>query len=94
MVKQHKSLRETTVSKIRDAMFSLFGKGKLDAINTNAISVEIMAWKQFKKTLDCFKNLYMTPEGKGLCTVARISKKVWPREDASIEQFAFTISIY
>jgi hypothetical protein len=74
-------------------MFSVFGEGTLDVINTNATSVEITAWKHSAKTLACYKNLCKTPDGEDLSIMARILDKVWPRSDASEEQLSFAISV-
>jgi hypothetical protein len=74
-------------------MFSVFGEGALDVINTNATSAEITAWKHSAKTLACYKNLCKTPDGKDLSIMARILDKVWPKSNASEEQLSFTISI-
>ena len=81
-------------SKVRDAMFSVFGEGYLDTINTNASPAEILAWKQSQKTAECFENLHKCPKGEEQSMMARILEKVWPKGDASDKQVAFAITIY
>lgn len=92
-MKQHRSLRGTIASKVREAMFAVFGEGCLDPINTNATAAEILNWKQSQKTAECFENLHNCPKGETQSMMARILEKVWPKGDASDEQVAFAIAV-
>lgn len=74
-------------------MFSVFGEGSLDIINTNASAAEITAWKQSRKTAECYAHLHQCPKGETQSAMARILEKVWPRGDATSEQVAFAIAI-
>jgi hypothetical protein len=81
-------------SKVRDALFSVFGESRLDPINTNFSSSEISKWKQSPKTAKCYKKLFIRiNKNEEFTYMSRILEKVWPKADYSDELIAFAISI-
>ena len=51
-------MRSALTSKIKEAMFSVFGESQLDSINTHASPQAVIEWKTSAKTKDCYKKLF------------------------------------
>jgi hypothetical protein len=54
---KHRSKRGSNASRIREAMFVVFGSDQLPLINTHATSVEITNWKKSDKVRACYNKL-------------------------------------
>jgi hypothetical protein len=80
-------------SRIKDAMFSVFGESQLDNIKTNSPSSEIAQWKISSKTFNCYKNLFRNIVGEEITFMARIFEKVWPSTEVSEELTAYAIGV-
>lgn len=90
----HRSYRGTLASRIRDAMFSVFGESRLDPINTTSTATEISAWKRSEKTAKCYKRLFLPlKDSQETSFMSRILEKLWPRSDCTEEHAAFAISV-
>lgn len=88
-----RALRGTLTNKIKASTFFVFGK-LLDPINNKASSDNVRNWKDSKKTKNCYKLLFEeVEEGSEETYIARILKKIWPRENASLENIAYTIAV-
>ena len=75
-------------------MFSVFGEGRLDPINTNLTSSEITAWKKSPKTAKAFGNLFKRiRNNEDFTYMTRIFEKVWAKSEISDEQSAFAIAV-
>ncbi|CAJ0763711.1 8065_t:CDS:2, partial [Entrophospora sp. SA101] len=60
-------------------MFTIFGKNKLDYINSQSSIKELKEWKTSSKTKWCRKNLFKTMENNNNNTyIAEIISKIWP----------------
>lgn len=81
-------------SKVREALFSVFGESRLDPINTNFTSSEISKWKKSPKTAKCYQRLFkLINKNEEFTYMSRILEKIWPKSDSSEENVAFAISI-
>ena len=96
LLKQHRSLRSALSSKIKDAMFSVFGEAQLDSINANASPAIVAAWKASQKTKSCYKKLFtpISDDDINDTYIARILTKAWPgvRMPTNLKM-AYTITI-
>ena len=57
-------------------MFLVFGEALLDPINTNASSTEITEWKNSRKTVECYQNLFKDMHNEEVTFMTRILEKV------------------
>ena len=48
-MKQHRTLRGTLTSRIKNTIFAAFGENQLPTINMNASMIEIQSWKRSDK---------------------------------------------
>jgi hypothetical protein len=80
-------------SRIKDAMFSVFGESQLDNIKTNSPSSDIAQWKMSSKTIKCYKNLFRNIMGEEVSFMTRIFEKVWPSTEVSEELSAYAIGV-
>jgi hypothetical protein len=86
-------LRGTLTNKIKSSTFSVFGN-LLDPINNKSSPAAVRTWKSSKKTKDCYKRLFVVvEEGSEETYITKILKKIWPGEDASIENVSFAIAV-
>ncbi|RIB17400.1 hypothetical protein C2G38_2187340, partial [Gigaspora rosea] len=58
LLKQHRSLRSALTTRVKDAMFSVFGESQLDSINTNATPADVSQWKASAKMKACYQKLF------------------------------------
>lgn len=57
MVLKHRSYRGTLTSKIKEAIFSVFGEANLPPISMNASPAEINKWKRNPSIAKCYRML-------------------------------------
>ena len=79
--RKHRSLRGTLTSRIKEALFSVFGENLLPSINTSATPKEIYNWKKSELVNSCYNKIFSTidPIGNPKVTyMSRILEKVWP----------------
>ena len=81
-------------SKIRKAIFSIFGETNLPPINTNASSSEISRWKQKEEVSNCYKRLFEKIDNKenSPLVLTRIIGKVLHKNSSTVET-AFVVVI-
>jgi hypothetical protein len=77
---QHRSLRGTLTSNIKDAVFSVFGVKNLPTMDTKHTLDDILEWKSKPSVRKCFENLHKQVNN-GKTYMTRILQKVWPRND-------------
>ena len=83
MVEKHRSKRGSLSSRIKSAMFSVYGIDQLPYINTNASGRKILEWKNSNQVKRCYEKLHTYMD--------KIVEKVCEREQArSLPQVAFT----
>ena len=93
-MRHHRSYRGSLASRIRDAMFSVFGENRLDPINTASTAFEISAWKRSPKTAKCYRLLFQPIKGDEKHSyISRILEKLWPKSDCLQEHVAFAITV-
>lgn len=89
-------MRSNLTTRIKDAMFSVFGESQLDSINTNAAPVNVVAWKASAKTKACYRKLF-TPinndDNNNDTYISRILAKVWPGAAPTNMRLAYTITV-
>jgi hypothetical protein len=89
-------LRSALTTRIKEAIFSIFGISQLDSINTNASPSEVSAWKASQKTKDFYKKLF-TPinpdDNNSDLYITKIFGKVWPGASPSNLKIAFAITV-
>ena len=82
-------------TRIKDAMFSVFGENQLESINNSALPEEVMTWKNSEKTKSCYNKLF-TPfdqDNPNITYMIKILAKVWPSAQASNAKSAFAITV-
>ena len=81
-------------SKIRKAIFLIFGETNLPLINTNASSSEISRWKQKEEVSNCYKRLFEKIDNKenSPLVLTRIIGKVLHKNSSTVET-AFVVII-
>ncbi|RIB08572.1 hypothetical protein C2G38_2270854 [Gigaspora rosea] len=85
LLKTMRSKRGTLTTKIKDAVFAVFGDSMLDRIDSNAISEEGHNWKQSAKTKATYSKLFSlivanNPEDT---YISHIFTKVFPKEETA-----------
>src|SRR5438046_1780326 len=88
-------MRSALTSKIKEAMFSVFGELQLDSINTHTSSQAVMEWKMSAKTKDCYKKLFapINEDNPNNTYISLILAKVWPGATPTNIKLAFTITV-
>ena len=51
-------MRSGLTTRIKDAMFAVYGESQLDSINTNSPPQEVVTWKASSKTRLCYRKLF------------------------------------
>ena len=86
-------MHSTLTNKIKDNLFIVFGS-LINQIDNKAKPNEVIAWKDLKKTKDCYKKLFKDLEDNlGDTYMTRILSKLWPDGKTSQERIAFAISV-
>ena len=95
MLKQVRSLRGALATKIREAMFSIYGEVNLPLIKSNADPSEIAKWKKKPEVSKCYKNLFkkMDDSENSPLIISRIIEKVFLGKEYSNQEFAYAIAI-
>lgn len=89
-----RSKRGTLTTKIKDAVFAVYGDSMLDKIDSHAIPEEIHNWKQSTKTKNAYAKLFSPIANDPNDTfISRILTKVWPKGDAEDNLLAFAIGV-
>ena len=89
------SLWRSLTSKIKETLFSVYGKQNLPPINANLTPIEIYRWKALPSVKKCFDNLFkpINDSIKDLY-ISRILGKVWnDYSNAPMLHVAFAISV-
>ena len=79
-------------TKARDALFSYFGEAVLPPINTNALSAEIIEWKNNPAVAECYNKLFNQDGSLGVLT--RILERVFVGEYPSSLHLAFVTATF
>jgi len=58
ILKQFRSTRGTLASRVREGLFSYFGKSNLSRITTSDTPSEIAKWKKSAEVAQCYKKLF------------------------------------
>src|SRR5260364_299095 len=86
--------RGTLTTKIKDAVFAVYGDSMLDKIDSYAIPEEIHNWKQSTKTKTAYSKLFSPiTKDPNDTFISRILTKVWPKRDAEDNLLAFAIGV-
>src|SRR5271170_1097456 len=80
-------------SRIKDAIFSVFGESQLDNIKTNSSLSDIVQWKRLSKTIKCYKNLFQNIIDENITFMTRIFEKVWPSTEVFEELSTYAIGV-
>lgn len=87
-------MRSALTTRVKDAMFSVFGESELDSINTNAIPSDVSEWKSSRKTKACYQKLFMSISSDPNDTyMSRILSKVWPSKLPSNIKLAYAMAV-
>ena len=89
-------MRSDLTTRIKDAMFAVYGESQLDSINTNSLPQEVATWKALSKTRLCYRKLFRSInalEDMGETHMQKILSKLWPSEMLSNIKVAYAISI-
>ncbi len=93
-MKQHRTLRGTLTSRIKNTIFAAFGENQLPTINMNASIIEIQSWKRSDKVKKCYTKLFSPmKEGQPTTYMAHILAKVWGSKNVSLINIAYAIAI-
>lgn len=93
-MKQHRTLRDTLTSQIKNTIFAAFGETQLPTINMNASMIEIQSWKRSDKVKECYTKLFSPmKEGQPTTYMAHILAKVWGSKNVSRINIAYAIAI-
>ena len=74
-MKQHRSLRESLCSRVKDGLFKHFG---LKQINSKASSPEVESWKGQVKVKESFSTLFKLDQSKKTHMIQML-EKLWPK---------------
>src|SRR5260364_375845 len=90
-----RSKRGTLTTKIKDAVFAVYGYSMLDKIDSHAIPEEIHNWKQSTKTKTTYSKLFLpiVTNDSNDTFISCILIKVWPKGDAEDNLLAFAIGV-
>ena len=83
-------------TKIKEAIFSIYGEVNLPLINSNAGPSEITKWKEKPEVGRCFENLFKNiddDDEDSLLVITRIVKKAFLGKEYSNPEFAYAIAI-
>ena len=90
-------MRGFLTSRIKEALFSIFGEGNLPSVNMNTGPTELSRWKT-GPAKECYKKLFepiSNQEDSQVTYMSRILEKVWSDADnVSGISVAFAVSIY
>ena len=92
---KHRSLRGSLTSRIKEAVFAVFGEVSLPAVNMNTSSAELNKWKS-GPAKECYKKLFepISEDDDQVTYMTRILERVWADSDrASNVSVAFAISV-
>jgi len=93
LLQQHRSDRGTLTSKIKDAMYFIFGF-ELPHINSKATPTQITEWKQNPAVKKCHRKLFQKVIiGEPDTFMTRIINKAWPnKKNVAKIKIAYAIS--
>ena len=78
MAAKHRSQRGSLTSKIKEAIFSVFGEANLPPISTNESPQEISRWKKNPAVRSCYLKLHKpVTDDENVTYVLRIIEKVF-----------------
>jgi hypothetical protein len=89
-------VRSGLTTRIKDAMFAVYGESQLDSINTNAPPQEVVIWKASSKTRQSYRKLFdkiNTRDPNSDTYMQKILSKIWPSESPSNNKVAYAISV-
>ena len=92
---KHRSLRGSLTSRIKEAVFSIFGEVSLPSVNMNTSSSDLSKWKS-EAARECYKKLFepISEDDDQVTYMSRILEKIWTDSDrASDTSIAFAISV-
>lgn len=87
-------MRGSLTSRIKSALFSVFGENDLLQINTRATPKEINEWKQSHSVGSCYEKLF-DPVGResSVTYMSQILEKVWPSGRTPKVHIAYAIGV-
>src|SRR4051812_33144107 len=89
ILKQFRSMCGTLASRIREGLFSYFGKSNLSRITTSDTLSEIAKWKKSTEVAQCYKKLFDNRNN----VLAKILEKVFGKNLSPDVHSAYTIAI-
>ena len=90
-----KTLRETSLSSVRNSMFRIFGPERLPPLPSNANPQSIIEWKQDAKVNQCYKDLFLA-DSDGIYWSTKIARGAFNEISVlnlSNYHIAFTLSV-
>jgi len=90
-----RSKRGSLTTKVKDAVFEVYGDSLLTKIDSNAIPKEIEDWKKSKKTKDAYRKIFspIVANDPDDTYISRILQKVFPKGEQETGVLAFTIGV-
>jgi hypothetical protein len=95
MAEKHRSQRGTLTSRIKDAIFSVFGEANLPPISMNASPAEVNKWKRTPAVKKCYSNLHqLVSDDSEASFMLRIVERVFVDSKNSSEiLIAYTVNV-
>lgn len=92
---QHRSIRGSFTSKVKEAIHSVFGANELPSINTQATPSQIQKWKNTSGLKRCYQNLFKKINNNELTTfMSKIIEKLRSEKRSPLKiQITYVISI-
>lgn len=88
-----RSARGSLVQRIKNSVFFVFGRDKLDNINSRASIREIQTWKKSSKSVWCKQNLFKPIDNSDNTYISEIISKVWPNGYPSKSSMYFLMTV-
>ena len=87
-------MRGSLTSRIKSALFAVFGENHLPQINTRATPKEINEWKQSRSVGSCYDKLFDPVESELSVTyMSQILEKVWPSGRTPNVHIAYAVGV-
>jgi len=95
LLANHRSLRGSIVTRVKSALFAIFGEQELPYIDTKSTPQEIKKWKDSEQLKNAYEKLYQRIDrDKEMTWCARVIQKVWPNfKKLTKEKIAFGMAV-
>src|ERR1700752_1708384 len=87
--------RGSLTTKVKDAVFEVYGDSLLTKIDSNAIPKKIEDWKKSKKTKDAYRKIFspIVANNPDNTYISQILQKVFPKGEQKTVVLAFAIGV-